>query len=442
MNWQKIMAVAGLLSGVALAAVAVDVPLEYVREGDERTSQHLGGSQSVAAKPTPPKGDWQWPEFLHDKPLYAQFTLADSEVLVVLDCQTNNGAYYDRLFVDANFNRDLTDDKPLTGELMGQDRGDIYWSRFPATDCIIRSDNTNRPYSFWVQVFARRPTRQLVPAAAGRSGEFELQVMLQANCHYLGQLEVDSVPYKVALGDQNGNGLFTDRFSIPDGIHYANKSIFARGDAFYLSATGAFHSGEMFILGSRLLANQTLFEVQPDIPAGVLRLAVCTNALAPLVLSAPANQMTLSAADGSDCLMIRTADTNLAIPKGSYQLASYNLERQDEWGDVWALRGAGTTEGPVIDVGGTHPAVLDFGEPYTMEVAANWRTTMGQAPAMRLGLEVVGRASEAVSQVRHVQGRKTEIPRSKRSRSYPLEPTYKITTLDGELVAQGNFEYG
>ena len=61
---------------------------------------------------------------------------------------------------------------------------------------------------------------------------------------------------------------------------------------------------------------------------------------------------------------------------------------------------------------------------------------------VRLSLSFLGGADEVVSEIRHIEGNRTDIPLSSRQSGWPAEPVYQVMKTDGELVAQGTFEYG
>ncbi len=98
-----------LAVGSARAAMPLQFPLKLVAA----PAPGYGGHQRLAISLKPPKARYKMPKFVAARPLYASLKLGDKECLVVADFSTRNSGWYDRIYIDANGNRDLTDDKVL-----------------------------------------------------------------------------------------------------------------------------------------------------------------------------------------------------------------------------------------------------------------------------------------------------------------------------------------
>jgi hypothetical protein len=63
---------------------------------------------------------------------------------------------------------------------------------------------------------------------------------------------------------------------------------------------------------------------------------------------------------------------------------------------------------------------------------------------VRIGFIVEGAGKERLADLSRVSGDRTriELSTSNRFLNRPKEPTYKIVQPDGQIVAQGSFEYG
>ena len=110
-----------------LAAHAVgdglEVPLEYVKFPERRTSYLPGGIAYPEKSLTPPEGDWKLPELTGEHPVFARLGLGEGEYLMILDRKARDEGFYTRLRIDTNLNRDLTDDPVVEGTFRSQSRG-------------------------------------------------------------------------------------------------------------------------------------------------------------------------------------------------------------------------------------------------------------------------------------------------------------------------------
>jgi hypothetical protein len=88
---------------------------------------------------------------------------------------------------------------------------------------------------------------------------------------------------------------------------------------------------------------------------------------------------------------------------------------------------------------------LKLGEPYVpvVEVPESAKQDLREGSTqVKLAFRVEGSGKEGLAELRRISGSRTRIPLSREDRNRPKEPTYTIVKTDGEIVAQGSFEYG
>ena len=133
----------------------------------------------------------------------------------------------------------------------------------------------------------------------------------------------------------------------------------------------------------------------------------------------------------------------MEVPAGTYRLVGYQVQRKDDGGNLWHLRGTGARNGPELDLPAGGSLTLSYGEPFTVKITATRlgrkNTPLTQA---RLTCRVTGAGGERITDLRSTTYNPSAVARSKSSRHRPLEPKYMVRTGDGKIVAVGSFRYG
>lgn len=434
------------------AAFALDVPLTYVRQPEGRDAFLPFTSTKVQATIQRPAGDWELPELKSKPPIYAFARFGDKERLVILDRQNADDFFYSRLYFDANGNNDLTDDPVIDGGFGGED-GEFCYAVLPSVDTMIEIEGKSLPYCFRAHVFYSyfgdygRPDKQLTKENIDENMTFEFR----SNCFYSGGFELDGSSYGVALGDTNVNGRFNDRFpaqgsSVEELVEaYGQSALFSGSDHFYLATGRQPEARDVQVCGNLLLVDGRLFDVNISTPEGKMTLKPVTESLVPLNLPMATERMTVYTEDGRSCLMMYRPGNEAMIPRGKYRLLGYTVLRKDEQGDEWFLAAAATADISSVTVdGSTHPS-LRFGEPYVPVIELSEAAKQGVregATQVRVGFIVEGGGKERLADLSRVSGNRTRIELSAENPNRPKEPTYKIVQPDGQIVAQGSFEYG
>jgi hypothetical protein len=435
----------------ASAASAIDVPLTYLKYSENQAAYLPAGLAFVSKTLESPVGNWILPDFISSKPVYARIKLGDKERLLILDRQRAEDGFYNRIFFDANGNKDLTDDPVIEGTLKPGPNQSYQRTRFPPVDTKIAVDGKSLPFSFVPELFGRMSTsdmKNMDEAVVERM----INLYIRTNCLYRGKFEIDGESFFVFLGDANCNGSFDEKFALRGlGTPLPGRMpILSTGDLFCISQDENIGAHDQQVCGNWLLIKNKLFAVKIDHAKERMILKPVTKGLVSMELSMHAEYISFYSEGGEHFLMTYQPDIKIDIPKGKYRFYNYRLLKQDDQGDLWSLTARATTESPWIILDGNGTPELKFGEPLAIsaEVPRNRRVNILGSPAVPsivyLSLSIRGQGNEDISDISHIRGNKTKIPLSEKEglTHRPKEPTFTVLKADGEIAAQGSFEYG
>jgi len=436
------------------AAFALDVPLKYVRHPDEGGLFRPFSFAQAQVTTERPAGDWNLPELKSKTPLYTFAEFGDEELLLVLDRQNADDFFYNRLYFDSNGNNDLTDDPVIECTFDGEE-GEYCHASFPSVDITIELEGRSLPYSFRTRVSYTyfgdygRPDKELKKEHIDEN----LILVFRSNCFYVGRFELDGRGYSVALGDSNVNGRFNDRFPAKGRpleelvTAHARSAVFSGNDHFYLAVDRLPEFGDAQVCGDLLLVSGSVFEFSISTAESKLTITPTDEKLFPMKLPMATKRITLYTKDGVHCVMMYRPGTRIALPAGDYRLLDYAVTRKDRHGDEWLLEAVASNDSPPVTVDAGTRSSLRFGEPYVpvVEVPQEIRQALrdGDVTDVPLLFSITGAGKEIVTDLARISGDRTRIPLSKmnRFRNRPKEPAYKVIQPDGQIVAQGSFEY-
>ena len=194
------------------------------------------------------------------------------------------------------------------------------------------------------------------------------------------------------------------------------------------------------------------FQASVDSARAALVLAPLKQGTAVIDLPCQPQRLMVTGDDAASCIAMYDPGSTVTVPAGHYAVYRYIWERKTPAGDTWRLAAEGQSTSEVaVATGGR--ASLPLGEPYvpTISARASTRLKAGLLGALFGGSRVdttllefrlVGAGGETVKSVACTSDCGTSIPTSTGHPDYPKEPTYRIMKVDGEIVAQGSFEYG
>ncbi len=429
---------------LAASAFAIDVPLKYQKHPAESKDFYPSGAISLTEMTEPPEGEWKFPSLISEYPIYAFVKIGDKQKLCLLDHKNARDKLYNRFYFDSNGNRDLTDDPFVEGTVKLQQNNQSYTVDFPGVDTKIEVSGKSIPYSF-------RPSVRVRLAQLERRGFSEesvrryVAVSLRLNCSYTGEFQIQDQKYRVILSDSDCNGRFNDRFNeskVTARTAVRRRPILSRGDGFIITTHKKIDSYDVQLCGDWLVVEDKLFEVNINTVNRKMTLTPMTDNLGSLKLAMETEYISLYTEDGKHSVMMYRPSKKIKVPAGKYRLYKYQALKKDEQGDLWRLCARATTESPFVVVDRKGEVALEFGEPY-LAIVNIIHPRAGRSRAL-IAFNVDGKGKESLIDLSHISGNKTQIPLSEEEDlgHRPKEPTYKIVKADGEVVAQGSFEYG
>lgn len=427
---------ATVLNSRVFAAEPLDVPLRYLTVDESARGFTPRGSFYPDFSAESPDGDWTLPKWTGKHPLYTVVTLGDQERLVVLDVAGPKSLMYDRVFYDANGNRDLTDDPVIQGKAR-RSHGAYVNVEFPIVDATIEHDGRSHPYRFRPSLYAYKgDSRETIPAFPG----YNLRASLEVQCYYAGDFSLGGKKFFLMLADSNGNGIFGDALSRCSNC-WSRGRIHLMGDTLFLAEGDepGHHDGVSF--GEWWRVAGQLVSVAMDPSREKLTLTPVEGPLFSVTLSAEAERVMLVEEKNFKGISCFRPGREIQLPAGTYRFVDYRLVRKETNGAVWHVQASTSTGAAPVKVGAGRKPEIVFGEPFRPVIEVpDWGRGSRSGRPVRLNFEVYGVGGETVQEVSLLSGA-SSIPLAKHG-SRPKEPAYTILTPEGELVRRGTFEYG
>ncbi len=428
---------------VTATTAAIEIPLKYGRcPAPDREGYHPHDSRLLDKALQAPAGEWKLPKLNSKMSIYSETDMAGKKRLFLFDCKESGYGFYDRVYFDANGNRDLTDDPIIEADNSNFDLNSANGMvRFPKVDSTLTAGGKEFPYSFYIYVryTGRTSTGELTKKDIQDDG---FSIGLGTNCWYEGEFDLDGQHFQLVLADSNANGKFDDVPTIPKPCTMNRPD----GDRLFLTSEEKLSYNEYTFFGNLLQIKEKLYSVSHNPSENKLILKPAKReGFVPVELSMEVERLSIYTDDGSQGIMMCKPSGKLEVPPGNYRVAYYQAVRKDEEGDVWSTCAAGTKDSPLVNIG-KNGGDLKFGEPYVAyasipeEAYRNFNENENSEVPIEFRLE--GSAGELVEDLRRISGENTKIPLSE-SRNYrSKEPSYKIVKSSGELVAEGTFRYG
>lgn len=430
------------------AAAAIDVPLKLVKHPADLQAWLPTGSHVVQLLPQAPEA--VLPTLHHAKPLFGELKLGDGTHLLILDSDAPDRPFYNRLYFDANGNRDLTDDPISTAEpVLAEGRPPMVI--FPAMELTIQAGGARQPYALRIRAYTQvsRPVSTTAAGAAPAARNIaprteSVLIYAMPACHMEGVFTLNERTYRVALADSNANGLFGDapavQAPLPAGAVQIARFV-QRGDSLYLTAGESFSPLESVALGGQVLLEGALLTF--GLEQGALKLAPVEGEKTVLRFPMELEKLQLMREGETGTINVYNPGKEIRLPAGRYRLAGYEARRQDDGGNWWTLRATAPREGGawVEAADGASPC-LPLGEPFTATVAATPLFREGAEGQARLAFALVGAGGERVSALTASGNAASKYPRSEKSSARPKEPAFTASTADGVEAASGSFQYG
>ncbi|MBX7256246.1 MAG: hypothetical protein K1Y02_07775 [Candidatus Hydrogenedentes bacterium] len=438
----RVFSILVFLFAVGANAAPIEAPLQFKAYKDGIDSLLSWSPSQVVLSKQPPAGEWKLPSLKSSVPAFALLKLADTEFLIVLDNKSPKDPFYTRLYFDANANRDLTDDPEVATA------GDYSWwfgsARLSTTSAVNVTFPVNGqlvPYAFSIHVscgFSGFST------SLKQNGNWErLSFYVQPSCLLAGEFDYAGEHYLVSLCDQNCNGRFDDPAARPqNGVadYYFNS-----GDAMFITTGRQVEYGDEVGMGGYLGIKDTLFQVQVDRVANKMTLIPVTESLGKLNLPQGVVRLVLARTDTKSAVTVIDSGPSIALPAGEYRVYSYSVARKDASGKYWRLEARGSAKGIASRVVEGKETTLVACDPFQPRMKLAYYREPGFLDwegSASFDFQLRGAAGEEVVGL-YCGGKTPTDPLSSLQWTRPPKsPTYKIMTSDGQIVAQGQFEYG
>jgi len=371
------------------------------------------------------------PKFASSKPLYFELKLgpARSSYLLALDEGKGNGQGYDRLYVDADRDRDLSNDPPVEGTCTkgrGYSRGE-----FSGAKALVTHGGERVPWHF-----AARYT------SYDDDGRGRISLSVSCACYCEGTVDLGGKQVKLAVVDVDSNGCFNDLFSLPasgaekDSFNASGDWLLADADGdgrFAMSSMGMEACG----LGRYLLYGGEVYQVKVSSSGLKLSVAPAQVPCGSLAREGTGPFFAALLTRSNGMLGVQGTGEAVKLPAGAYKLYLCSFEVKEGTGDAWKVNGEGTPAGPAIHVSpGNKPTTAKFGTPLAVGASvkvypSGSLNAVKPGTTLRMDLDIKGQGSETYSA--------SSITRAGRR----LEPpAVKILYKNDKLVASGSFRYG
>jgi hypothetical protein len=332
------------------------------------------------------------PSFKADQPYFAKWPtpmVQQGHLRIACDRSHKHGPY-DLLYIDSNGNGHLDDETVVQAN-----RTDQYSAYFGPVRVIFEIEDGPVTYhlNFRYYGYENRTTRLYVSSGGW----------------YEGDITLDGEKKHCVLFDYNANGTFNDKSLSAaecDRVRIGKKGI---GDicfvGHFIDVDGVLYRPEIARDGAYI--NLTKAE---DVPSGEIRV--------------PEQITWLSAGGENGLFSLEPEKGSASLPVGQYRINDWTIERKDERGTPWRLKGtAPPSQGLLIDVAVDKPAELSIGEPVI--------STLNASPRQ-------GTYSFSYD----MQGREGERIELTRNGARPQAPKLNVKNKDGTYDRTYSFQYG
>jgi hypothetical protein len=465
----KRIIICSLAAGVALAtASAKEFPLEFKSLKTEEVMKFPGGAGMYGlVRAQKPANLDKEPKAASDNPLYGQLGEATTNrFLFRLDESKGTGKGYDRLIVDLNQNRDLTDDPvvSLAPESVQPKvlSGSVQKLFGPIEPSAKTGEKARAAYYAEMYLYNLRAltNRTSLPSGAALS-IYMGQLRLRAGYYLETTVAMDGVKQRIGIFDADTNLRLNDPMTPRIYESGTNKQwYFSGGDLFLqdVENSGSFESdplgtgtspfSSVLYLGptpykASLSADQKSLKVEPYDGLATLSIKPKGSQVQSLSLAREA------VPDQWELIKVNVANGKAKIPPGKYRLYQVNLAVKPGTADQLLVGGYQRymKEPMVAEAGRT--IELSCAAPLELKLTTSKDTSVSSAvvPAgsgltksdytLRIAGQIVGQDGEVYSSF--IKGRTTG---TMNVLGQPSPPTFKVLGPDGKEVASGNMEFG
>jgi hypothetical protein len=403
--------VAFAVVGLGFAARAAELKLV---DGARRS---LGGSPDSRVGAKPMKKLSKEPAYKSAKPVYLSLALgkgAGRYVIGAFDESGGTGKGYDKLYLDANNNGDLTDDAAPAVKV--NNRGAMVMFTVAKTTLTVKYDDASkRKLNMTVIAYKYRRPRMTKDTWYVRYN------ILQ---HLEGSVEFGTRKYRVALYDMatrtvRANGCFDDYGIDQLWIDLNDNGTFERTEQMLL--------GKVFALSGKLWAlsvngSGSKFALKPySGPTGAIKISTKYSDASWVT----GGKLSLISKGGCAVAVDLSKPGTVKVPADSFRLTSGQINIKDKDGGNWTLRISGSNP---VKVGADSTAEIELGGACKVQPLVNGRLKAGSR--VSISHKVIGAAGESYDSI------------VKNGRNRVAAPKVKIADAKGRVLAQGAMQYG
>lgn len=287
------------------------------------------GEQILEPSDQKPKGV-RLPAFKSRDAIFAKWyspRVTNGYLWVGLD-RTHEHGQYDRLFIDTNADGHLFDEVAVSAYRIEQ-----YRAYFGPVEVVLDGYASPTPYHLSFCFYSS------LNRLNATSGGF-----------YEGYVTVGEAKKRCRIFDKNADGTFDGRSLNPsecDLISFGDKDRrITRFVGRYIELDGALYAMENIHRGDHVNVNLTLAE---NVKLGKIRV--------------PENITEFAAGGENGLFAVRPIKGVMKLPVGKYRINHWVMEREDEKGDKWTLRGHSFGESGIFEVSEKRETTLSVGEP-------------------------------------------------------------------------------
>ena len=375
-----------------LAPVALAQEEQWLQYHSSRESWQVVGDMGTSnpnLTSEKPEGV-ELPDFKCDEPFFARWPTSmvpAGGLWIAFDRKSKYGPH-DLLYIDSNGNGSLADESAIDAYRRDERNAD-----FGLVKIVFEGEDGPITYHLNVKFYSYRDRRYLYIRPGG---------------WYEGAITVAGAKKHCVLIDQNVNGTFNDKSldaSQCDRIRIGEKD--SRDTRFvgnYIEVDGTLYRPEIARDGAYIKLAKA-----EDVKFGDIQLP---------------ETITDFAAGGENGLFILKPEKGAgSLPVGKYRIEHWAIERKDEKGGQWKLKGSEFSEKGIFDVTQDKKAELSIGEPIICMLP-------------------VRQTDSGYSFNRILKGRLDERIELTRSGARPRAPKLNIKSKDGTYDRTFSFEYG
>ncbi len=380
----------GLLVSISATRAQDEQWLQY---HCQREAQRIVGNLGMA---TPrimtyePQGV-ELPQFKSQRQFFTQWStpmVPSGKLHIALD-RTKQQGRYDRLFIDSDGDGHLNDEEPVTAYRIEQ-----YYTYFGPVKVVFEGEDGPIVYHLNFRLYDYN--------------ERNRRLYIYSGCWYEGDITVAGAKKHCVLVDQNVNGTFDDKAiysSSCDHIRIGRKG--ARDTSYvgnYVDVDGVLYHPEIARDGAYVMLTKA-----ENVKFGDVQL--------------PETITEFSAGGANGLFTLKPKKGLASLPVGKYQVNYWSIERKDDQGRRWTLRGNPYSNRGSFEINDARQTELSIGEPIVSSVTA--RNT---GASYSFSQEMKGKLGERIELTRNG--------------ARPRAPKLHIKSKDGSYDRSFSFEYG